>query len=382
MIIVLFFFSGNVIWLDNITAARALYGLSKKINGFELLDEDNPFIDDAPSEKPPPTSEEPQKESTKGRSILLINKDNPQADDPTQFKHTDEAWESQEPVDLIDISVPIPPGFWRLGKPHSKAKTILFRFAFKTDRKAFKAEKLSEYYKKHGNPNFGGMKGLISESRKRLMKFGGNREVRLTSKDFVDEGDSKNPWGTLAQNWNNEDRGVASIEPKEIVAPKPVIERVILTSTGKSIQDRIGSKRSVNDDSDGSVEEVKRKKMPRMRMYADEEQDRLNRLKALKKLATVSKTIENSVDVNSDLRTRLMQSDRKKLVQPNQPAKPTLLPDLTIRIPQTLPVKKLNRFENRLGEKVVRMDEEIENGGRKSAKERISEKVTYLSGNF
>ena len=42
-------------------------------------------------------------------------------------------------------------------------KSYLFDF-FSADKKELGAQNKSQYYVKHGNPNYGGMKGLISTS--------------------------------------------------------------------------------------------------------------------------------------------------------------------------------------------------------------------------
>lgn len=59
-------------------------------------------------------------------------------------------------INIKDINCPLPPGIWRKGVDYPKSKGIFLRFATRMDKKQAKAEKLSEYYKKYGNPNFGG----------------------------------------------------------------------------------------------------------------------------------------------------------------------------------------------------------------------------------
>lgn len=59
-------------------------------------------------------------------------------------------------ISIKDIDYPLPPGIWRKGVDYPKSKGIFLRFATKADKKQFNAEKKSEYYKKYGNPNFGG----------------------------------------------------------------------------------------------------------------------------------------------------------------------------------------------------------------------------------
>lgn len=75
-----------------------------------------------------------------------------------------------------DSDIPWPPGKWRLGKVIPKAKHIFMRYSNKADKKLRGAEKRSEYYKKFGNPNYGGLTGLISNSRKRKMRATQQRE--------------------------------------------------------------------------------------------------------------------------------------------------------------------------------------------------------------
>lgn len=64
-------------------------------------------------------------------------------------------------VHASDIPIPIPPGKWRRGIAHPKAKCILLRFSTRTDKKRPQAEKMSEYYKKYGNPNYGGKQVFV-----------------------------------------------------------------------------------------------------------------------------------------------------------------------------------------------------------------------------
>ncbi len=107
----------------------------------------------------------------------------------------------EEPV----VSIPTPPGVWRLGLEYPLAKALVMRFATRADRKIKGAERLSHYYRNHGNPNYGGMAGLISSSRKR--RFHGKP-------DPTEQVDSKNPWGSLAEEWG-------ASEPAEWEAREP-----------------------------------------------------------------------------------------------------------------------------------------------------------------
>lgn len=66
-------------------------------------------------------------------------------------------------INIKDIDYPLPPGIWRKGIDYPKSKGIFLRFATRMDKKQANAEKMSEYYKKHGNPNFGGKRNLFSK---------------------------------------------------------------------------------------------------------------------------------------------------------------------------------------------------------------------------
>ncbi|KAG8184857.1 hypothetical protein JTE90_016202 [Oedothorax gibbosus] len=170
-------YSCNVVWLDEATTARALLGSSqplkvKKKNTSILISSEPPSenVDkkaDTGSISELSDSDEEDEDSRKARYI----KSNPEAtmdvDAPTIV----------DEVDCKSIDIPVPPGHWRVGEPHPKAKALLLRFATKDDKKIRGAEKRSQYYQKYGNPNYGGMKGLISKSRKRKMQSAKNREA-------------------------------------------------------------------------------------------------------------------------------------------------------------------------------------------------------------
>ena len=60
---------------------------------------------------------------------------------------------------------------WRIGAKSIKGYHIYMRFVrINSDRKKKGAESRSKYYVKNGNPNYGNIKGLISSSRRKLLK--------------------------------------------------------------------------------------------------------------------------------------------------------------------------------------------------------------------
>ena len=198
--------------------------------------------------------------------------------------------------------IPLPPGVWRQGAEYPLAKALMMRFATRADRKVKGAERLSSYYRNHGNPNFGGMTGLISSSRKRRLRGGKD--------DPPGAVDSKNPWGSLAESWGAGDpeEGRTSWErgfeeaaselrptgtglPTALVRrlghqpPRPSPSRSRDTDSEASDYDSDGSdsgssRSSTTRESGGRS----RKKRIRMRMYADEEEERSQRKKVQMRL--------------------------------------------------------------------------------------------------
>lgn len=75
-------------------------------------------------------------------------------------------------------------GRWRVCcKRQPAADFLLVRFASLRDVKGQGAQHRSDYYKKHGNPNYSGLQGLISSSlRKRLA--GGNIETLTITNNY------------------------------------------------------------------------------------------------------------------------------------------------------------------------------------------------------
>ncbi|KAJ8938877.1 hypothetical protein NQ318_016081 [Aromia moschata] len=276
--------SCNVIWLENISAARAIFYISKTVRGMPARGACDPFAKEFID-----NIEEIEGEGT-GTSILLKNKNR-----EVELKLDDDVVpgkvDYKNSVDMSEIMIPVPPGYWRLGKNHPKAKSLLLRFAFKTDKKPIKAEKFSKYYKKYGNPNYGGLKGVISESKKKELRgiFARNKELNR----------EKKPLGT-----------------PDIVEPELEIKN-------PSILVRLGSKRKVvgsseelniveNVDEEKGEIERKKTKLPRMRMYADDEEEKVRRKKLLQTIKRQAEKLTNNEGKNTnDLRNALGIPNRK-----------------------------------------------------------------------
>lgn len=235
--------SCNVVWGDELSAAGALHGVSKVI-------------------------------SEGARSVLLRG--------------------TTDTVDLSEINTEVPPGVWRLGVTHPKARSLFLRFAKTGDKTPQRVEKFGETYE--------GVEGLLSDSRKRILKgiSTNSRELLLSKKPVV----SGNPWENLARNWS---RG-----PQERFRESERIVTHQNTNVSKSILQRLGANKrskSPTDKDDIETDEdnmmAKKSKVPRMRMYADEEQKKIENQKQLKKIRQLEEIQRTSQNIVPDLRNRL-----------------------------------------------------------------------------
>ncbi|XP_033353314.1 nuclear cap-binding protein subunit 3-like isoform X1 [Bombus vosnesenskii] len=282
--------SCNVVWLDNLSAARAILGLSKRIIGLEKQQTIKSF-DGNPDEENNVTNDD---------SIIEMDEDH---EITNTTKETGEDY-----ISIKDINCPLPPGLWRKGINYPKSKAIFLRFATRADKKQPNAEKMSEYYKKYGNPNFGGIKGILTESRKRLYK-----QIRQNKRKFKEELQDdvkdrkrvKNPWGALSETWGLND----AIESEFGTRNEP-------KDQGRSVKERLGVKypsketthteeQRSNSSSDSEDEWCKRSKVLRMRMHADDEEEKIH-----KRRAKLQQTMLNNLTRGNDLRSRL-SSPRK-----------------------------------------------------------------------
>uniref|UniRef100_A0A1B6MDI3 Nuclear cap-binding protein subunit 3 n=1 Tax=Graphocephala atropunctata TaxID=36148 RepID=A0A1B6MDI3_9HEMI len=260
--------SCNVVWLDEVSAARALLGLSVHIAG-QTTAADQP--------------------TTRRQSLSDSDVEMEMEED------TDNLSEESDAVPLADLGVELPPGRWRRGAPNPLSPLILLRFATTSDRSLPRPG-----YTKFGSHQFGGYVGLISESRKRRMQntlpapimFDDVGDEALP-KPSVEETDNANPWGMLAQTWSQFDK-VRKPRP-----PSPVIERILpmpprmtpppsppmflsrpkLVPRTRLRRERV-TERRVSDPGEESSDNEDwrmRSKMPRMRMHADDEEKKQER---------------------------------------------------------------------------------------------------------
>ncbi|XP_067936197.1 nuclear cap-binding protein subunit 3-like [Watersipora subatra] len=219
----------------------------------------------------------------------------------------------------LDESV-VPPGKWRVATGSDlKVKGKLFmRLATKADVKAKGAERKSQYYRRHGNPNYGGLPGLISKSKKHRFRKEQSRILEREAKDAVSDGgrskiiyDSEDIFGT---GYKEEENGA------RVKIPAMDVER-------QSIFDiRKRGRQLTEDVSADSSEICSKKSKPMMKMAADEEAKKVERIRAQ------SKAIMASLDVRQKLDGRRHDSYLRSLQQRSMKESTTI--DLRSRLKQ------------------------------------------------
>lgn len=266
--------SCNIVWFDNLSAARAMLGLSKKIIGSvaKYSDREEDFKNSI-------TTADEENES-------IIDKDE----------------KEENCINIKDIDYPLPPGIWRKGVDYPKSKGIFLRFATRMDKKPANAEKRSEYYKKYGNPNFGGIKGILTESRKRMYKQI-QQNKHMVSDEDKDRNQTKNPWGALSESWGLHDVVEDDFLPKNGVKDHQV--RGIKERLGVKCKDKDATRTEdlgeTSSSSDSDENWCKRSKIPRMRMHADDEEEKLQKRRAKIRYQMVLNSLNSSGDLRSKL---------------------------------------------------------------------------------
>lgn len=118
----------------------------------------------------------------------------------------------------------------------------------------------------------------MTESRKRAYRQG--QSNHKSTNENKHENQAKNPWGALSETW-----GVNDVVEREFQPRKNGVR-----DQGRNIKERLGVKYSTSkdtsqgedsgeasSDSDSDEDWCKRSKIPRMRMHADDEEEKLQK---------------------------------------------------------------------------------------------------------
>jgi len=162
-------FLGNIIWPSPNLAAKVLLKMTKPLIKVEKEHYPSPLLQGKSSEK------SAAMEQDEGPEVDTVCEEAVEMREEIESSVAGDAEHSTtERYNEVNINeVVIPPGMiWRVMKPHGRAKVLLIRYATRDDIKLHGAAANSDYYRKHGNPNFSGMKGIISGSMRRRINRG------------------------------------------------------------------------------------------------------------------------------------------------------------------------------------------------------------------
>ncbi|XP_051956502.1 nuclear cap-binding protein subunit 3-like [Xyrauchen texanus] len=200
--------SCNVVWLDDITPARALINLSRMPDKEEVTNADSSKPSETPvqpqkaqrncgSDDDDDDEEEGEDEGEVDDDDEVVKADKSKSSDGSEGKASEIEEETEkttpETTETDLLSQTERESLFRNDprptiKPF-KGNKLLLRFATYDDKKELGAARRSRYYMKYGNPNYGGMKGILSNSWKRRYHTRRiQRDVLKTKKSLI--GDS------------------------------------------------------------------------------------------------------------------------------------------------------------------------------------------------
>lgn len=127
-----------------------------------------------------------------------------------------------------------------------------------------------------------GLRGILTESRKRMYKQTKQSKHKSSDED-KNQDQAKNPWGALSETWGLNDVVEDDFLPKNGVRDqgRSIKERLGLKYTEKA-EDTIQAEESgeASSSSDSDENWCKRSKIPRMRMHADDEEEKVQKRRA------------------------------------------------------------------------------------------------------
>lgn len=283
--------SCNVVWLDEVTAARALLNLTTMpVDTKDKKDEESTST----KSKADRFNDSSGDETEEGE----VDEDNPSDAEETNKNtlNTMDTLSEAEQESLMRNDL-------RPAMKLFKENQLQMRFAYKDDKKELGAARKSQYYMKYGNPNYGGMKGILSNSWKR--RYNSRRVQRDVTKKRTFIGDDAPAYQHLHSGLVNVPE--EPIEEEEEEEDMDEDDRVVVEYRDELQafkREREGARRSAASTSDSDemdydlelkmISTPSPKKSMKMTMYADEVESQL-------------KTIRNSMrsDSGSSVKNRI-----------------------------------------------------------------------------
>ncbi|XP_055982929.1 nuclear cap-binding protein subunit 3 [Sorex fumeus] len=324
--------SCNVVWLDEMTATRALINMSS------LPALDKIRSRDANEEK---SSEKSKKDKQEDSS------------DDEEAEEGEVEEENASDVELDTLSQVEEESLLRNdlrpANKLAKGNRLFMRFATKDDKKELGAARRSQYYMKYGNPNYGGMKGILSNSWKR--RYHSRRiqrdvikkraligdDVGLTSYKHRHSGLVNVPEEPIEEEEEEE------VEEEEEDQDMDADDRVVVEyheelPVPKQPRERSASRRSSASSSDSDemdydlelkmISTPSPKKSMKMTMYADEVESQLKSIRNSMRADTLSTSniknrIGNKLPTEKFADVRHLLDEKRQHTRPRQPGSST-----------------------------------------------------------
>ncbi|XP_069766476.1 nuclear cap-binding protein subunit 3 isoform X2 [Narcine bancroftii] len=322
--------SCNVVWLDDVTAARALINLSVGADtsasagqqtAAESKHSSSKQADGEAAEDDEEEEGEVEKEPASSEEVACKGLAEHELDTLSQAEQASILRNDPRPA----IRTP-------------QGNKLQVRFATRDDRKELGAARRSQYYMKYGNPNYGGMKGILSNSWKRRYHARRIQRDILKRKNFLPDDVG------LASHYKHHHSGLGNV-PEEPIQEEDEDEeegeqdmeaddRVVVEYRNESCSSGHFSPRSSDSDEMDYDLELKMISMPspkkslKMTMYADEVEARLktirNSIKPEANVAVVSSSVRSRIGTRlttekvSDI--RLLLEEKRQQAERQQPS--------------------------------------------------------------
>ncbi|KAK1158284.1 nuclear cap-binding protein subunit 3-like [Acipenser oxyrinchus oxyrinchus] len=359
--------SCNVVWLDDVTSTRALINISR------MPDLETEASKMSPVKSQPETigrdrrSQDSDEETEEGEvdDESVIESDG-KARDSEEEEEEEESEKKPAPESETDLlsqaeKESLLRNDLRPATKPFKGNKLFMRFATHDDKKELGAARRSQYYMKYGNPNYGGMKGILSNSWKRRFHTRRiQRDVLKTKKSIIGDdvgltppykhrhSDLVNvPEEPIEEEEEEEEEEEDMDEDERVVEYREERERErgARSTTAPLRRPSPPDSGSDSDEMDYDLElkmisTPSPKKSMKMTMYADEVESKLKTIRNSMRSDTVlSSNVKNRIGTGSktssetvtDVRL-LLEEKRQNLTQQQHPSSSTTKTDVRQRL--------------------------------------------------
>lgn len=303
--------SCNVVWLDDITSTRALINMSrmpdKEVSNTAVSkNTDLPIQEQSAGRTRGSDDDEEEGEVDDDDDGVVVKADKSSDDSDGKASESEEEVEKKSTQENSETDMltqaecdSLLRNDLRTSTKSFKGNKLFMRFATQEDKKELGAARRSRYYMKYGNPNYGGMRGILSNSWKRRYHTRRiQRDVLKTKKTLIGDSMGHTPPYThrhsadlvnLPEEPIEEEEEEEEDREEDMDADDRVVEyKERGPRVGEAtLRSRLGGSSSASSDSDEMdydlelkmISTPSPKKSMKMTMYADEVESNLKTLR-------------------------------------------------------------------------------------------------------